>query len=84
MVIVRKWFMPKESHRSGSQLAAVYVPAIYVVITVVLYAVLTASYNPSQLASLNDWKAYLALSVVLFFPAVTVIIYARALPAERP
>ena len=76
--------MPKESHRSGSQLAAVYVPAIYVVITVVLYAVLTASYNPAQWGSLNDWKAYLALSVVLFFPAVTVIIYARALPAERP
>ena len=84
VVIVREWFMPKESHRSGSQLAAVYVPAIYVVITVVLYALVTASYNPSQWRSLNDWKAYLALSVVLFFPAVTVIVYARALPDKRP
>jgi len=83
VVIVRKWFVPKESHRSGSQLAAVYVPAIYVVITLVLYAVLT-SYNPSEWGSLNDWKTYLALSVALFFPAVTVIIYARALPDERP
>lgn len=75
----RKWFIPNESGQARAQLGAVYFPAAYVVI-VIITASLLNSYHPAEWHSLNDWKTYLALSVALFFPAVTVVVYARSLP----
>jgi len=75
----RKWFMPDESSRRRAQLAAVYFPAAYMVITVITLSVLN-SYRPAEWQSLSDWKVYLALSLALFFPAVTMIVYTRSLP----
>jgi hypothetical protein len=79
---VRKWLMPKEAKRSSAQLAAVYAPAAYVVLTSVIYSILT-SYQPRYWGSFDDWKVFLALSVAMFFPACIMIIYARALPDMR-
>ena len=80
----RKWFMPYEGSRSGAraQFAAVNFQYAYMVLTVIVLAPLN-SLQPSEWRSLDDWKVYLALSVSLFFPAVTVIAYTRSLPASR-
>jgi hypothetical protein len=77
--ITRKWFMPQGGSRA--QLAAVYFPASYVILAIILYSVFT-SYPPQQWPknTLNDWKAYLAVAVALFFPGIMMVVYARALP----
>jgi hypothetical protein len=75
----RKWFMPTEHGRPQAQLAAVYFPVAYMVVMAIILSVLN-SYGPAEWRSLNDWKVYLALSVTLFFPAVTMIVYTRSLP----
>jgi hypothetical protein len=82
MVAARRWFTPSESRRSRAQLTVVYLPAAYIVIAVITYSILT-SYSPGEWKSLNDWKAYLAVSIAMFFPAITMIAYARALPSMR-
>jgi hypothetical protein len=79
---VRLWFMPgDEKHSARARLTAVYFPASYVVVAVVLYSILT-SYVPKDwpTATLSDWKTYLATSVALFFPGANLVIYARAIP----
>jgi hypothetical protein len=72
-------FMPQGGSRA--QLAAVYFPASYVILAIILYSVFT-SYPPQQWPknTLNDWKAYLAVAVALFFPGIMMVVYARALP----
>jgi hypothetical protein len=77
--VTRKWFMPDKYGRPRAQLAAVYFPAAYLVIIVIIEAVLN-TYGPAEWRSFDDWKVYLALSVSLFFPALTMIAYTRALP----
>ena len=81
----RKYFMPKNGHRTRAQLTAVAFPAAYAVIAVILYSVLTSS-PPSAWPSngLDDWKIYLTVRVALFFPAITMLVYARALPDIKP
>lgn len=78
----RIWFMPDESGWNRAQFAAVYLPAAYAVIVLIIDSLLN-SYHPAEWQSLDDWKTYLALSVALFFPAATVIAYARFLPGGR-
>ena len=77
-VVTRKWLRP---HGDGTvaQLAAVYFPAAYLVIIVVIEAGLNI-YGPAAWRYFDDWKVYLALSVPMFFPALTMIAYTWALP----
>jgi hypothetical protein len=83
VAVTHRWFPPQdESSRAKAELASVYFPAAYVVIAVITGSLLN-SYHPSEWQSLNDWKTYLVLSVALFFPAVTVVVYARSLPDWR-
>ena len=79
LVVVRRWFQPEEDAHAKALLYAAYAPMIYVAVTVVTYAWLT-SYSPEQWRSLDDWKTYLALSISLLLPAITMIVYLRALP----
>ena len=82
VVATRKWFPTDESSRARAELNAVYFPAGYVLIALLTGSLLNA-YHPAEWQSLNDWKTYLVLSVALFFPAVTVVVYARSLPDWR-
>jgi hypothetical protein len=83
VAVTHRWFPPlDESSRAKAELASVYFPAAYVVIAVITGSLLN-SYHPAEWQSLNDWKTYLVLSVALFFPAVTVVVYARSLPDWR-
>lgn len=78
--VTRKWFMPKkEDSRARAHLAAVYFPAAYLVIIVIIEAGLN-TYGPAEWRSFDDWKVYLTLGVSMFFPALTMIAYTRALP----
>ena len=70
---------PGDDGRQKILLTAVYAPAAYLVLIVVLYAILT-SYSKAQWHSFNDWKAYLSLAVGLFCPGIIMIVYASALP----
>jgi hypothetical protein len=80
VAVTHRWFPPTdESSRAKAELASVYFPAAYVVIAIITGSLLN-SYHPAEWQSLNDWKTYLVLSVALFFPAVTVVVYARSLP----
>ena len=76
---VRLWFVPSEKNRDRAQLQAVYATSVYIVVTVVVYAVLT-SYSPADWRSIDDWKTWLALSVTLVLPALSLLAYARAIP----
>ncbi len=81
--VTRKWFMPKKDrHRAVAQLAAVYFPAAYLVIIAIIEAALN-TYGPAEWRSFDDWKVYLTLTVSMFFPALTMIAYTRALPKVR-
>jgi hypothetical protein len=80
----RLWFMPKKQNRARARLTAVFSPACYVIVVSVVYAILT-SYPPKDwpTSTLNDWKAYLALSVSLLLPGINLVIYARAVPGAN-
>jgi hypothetical protein len=82
IVATRKWFMPDDDNYPRAQLAAVYVPYAYVVIAGITLATLNL-FHPAEWRSLHDWKVYVTLGVALFFPAATVIAYARSLPSMR-
>jgi len=81
-VVTRKWWMPKADGHSMAQRAAVYFPAAYLVIIVLIEAGLN-TYGPAEWRSFDDWKVYLTLSVSMFFPALTMIAYIRALPGAQ-
>jgi hypothetical protein len=78
VVTRKKWFI-RHGDGAVAQLAAVYFPTAYLVIIVIIEAVLN-TYGPVEWRSFNDWKVYLTLSVSMFFPALTMIAYTRALP----
>jgi len=80
-VVTRKWFTPRKNSVMA-QLVAVYFPAAYLVLIVIIEAMLN-TYGPAEWRSFADWKVYLTLGVSMFFPALTMIAYLRALPKVR-